>query len=409
MKKINQSIIYLFIAFFATVSLNSCDTKKSDPEKPANEYLISSEVKSTITAQQALGIFTTLSPDAAVGLSFIIKSDVEVREMVYKTTYNKQTIQASGLVCLPKLPGNYPILSFQNGTNTEFNMAPSDTVNYDLYAIIESIASMGFIVTIPDYIGFGVSKQLPHPYLQAESTVQSILDLIRAAKELGADELETTKPTKDLFIFGYSQGGWATMEVQKKIETSYATEFNLKASSCGAGPYSIEYLNSTILSQTEYPTPYFLAYVLNSYIKTGEINKPLSDFFNEPYATRIPGLFDGTHSGGEINSQLTSVLPDLFTASYRTGFDANAIFAGVKSAFRANSIEAWNTVTPTRLYHGENDEVIPISMSQKMLADFKTKGVPDSKIELKRIPGADHTSGVYQTGLETILWFLQLK
>jgi len=34
----------------------------------------------------------------------------------------------------------------------------------DLFRLIESIASMGFIVTIPDYIGFGASANLPHPY-----------------------------------------------------------------------------------------------------------------------------------------------------------------------------------------------------------------------------------------------------
>jgi len=72
-------------------------------------------------------------------------------------------------------------------------------------------------------------------------------------------------------------------------------------------------------------------------------------------------------------------------------------------------VEAWNTSTPTRLYHGADDNYIPVALSQKMLADFKTKGVPDSKIELVIIPGADHTTAVSSVALQTILWFLGLK
>lgn len=409
MKKIKLPFYYLLLIFSTVFVLNSCDNKDPDPVKPANEFLISNEVKATITGQQAIDNFTRLSPESSVGISLLIRSDVEVQSIIYKTTFQNQKIQASGLVCLPKTAGNYPILSFQNGTNTLHSLAPTEAVNDDLYSIIESIASMGFIVVVPDYIGFGASAQLAHPYLDAKSSTQSILDMIRATKELGSDDLVVSKPTKDLFIFGYSQGGWATLALQKEIETNYATEFNLKASSCGAGPYSIEYLNSSILSRPEYPTPYFIAYVLNSYKAIGSITNPLSDFFNEPYASKIPGLFDGNHTGGAINTELTSDLNELFTAEYRTNYEANTKFSGLKSVFTANSIVAWNISTPTKLFHGEADEVIPFPMSQKMLADFKTKGVPDSKIELIKITGADHTSGVYPTGLQTILWFIGLK
>jgi len=410
MKKIKLSAIYFFIAIISMSFMVSCDINGTDqPEKPANEYLISSEAVSSLTAQESIGIFSELSPDYAPYLTFLISKDVEIRKVIYKTKLKGTNIQASGLVCLPKSAGDYPILSFQNGTNTLHNMAPTEAVNDDLYKIIESIASMGFIVVVPDYIGFGVSSGLPHPYLHAESTKQSILDLIRSAREYCNDDQVTAKSTKDLFIFGYSQGGWATMELQKEIETNYSNEFNLKASSCGAGPYSIEYLTANILSQTEYPTPYFLAYLLNSYHAIGEISNPLSDFFNTPYATLIPGLFDGNHTGGAINSQLSSGLSILLTSDFRTKYETDNKFLGARTAFHANSIAAWKTTTPTKLFHGTADEVIPFSMSQTMLADFKTKGVSDSQIELIPLAGATHTSGVYQAGLQTILWFLQVS
>jgi len=155
--------------------------------------------------------------------------------------------------------------------------------------------------------------------------------------------------------------------------------------------------------------PYFLAYLLYAHYSIGTITNPLSDFIQEPYASKIPGLFDGKHSGGSINAELTTKMADLLNPEYRTGFATNPKFAGIKNAFFSNSIAAWPINTPTRLYHGGNDEYIPVSLSQKMLADFKTIGVPDSKIQLIIIPGYDHPSGVIPVGFSTIMWFLTLK
>jgi fermentation-respiration switch protein FrsA (DUF1100 family) len=167
-------------------------------------------------------------------------------------------------------------------------------------------------------------------------------------------------------------------------------------------------MNAYILGLTEYPTPHFLAYMLNAYHEIGLVSNPLSDFIQEPYAAKIPELFDGKHEPGTINAALTKQLPYLLTPEYRTQLSTNAKFSELRSALKANSIEAWNTTTPTHLYHGEDDEVIPYSMSETMFADFKTRGATD-KVLLIPIPKADHTSGVFPTGFQTIFWFLQLQ
>lgn len=410
MNIIKQGIFSRLFVVIALVALYSCDKTDSDPDEN-EKYIISSEIKTSISTKDAVANFTALSPELAPGLSFLIKSDVEIRKVVYKTSFQDKTIQASGLVCLPKNQGNYPIFSFQNGTNTMHSEAPTESYNDELFSLIGSIAAMGFVVIIPDYIGFGASANISHPYIHAKSSNQSILDFIRATKELCLNDKINAKTSNDLFLFGYSQGGWATLNVQKDIETNYKSEFNLVASSCGAGPYSIDFLNSYITSQPEYKTPYFLAYVVNSYRLLGLITNPLTDYFNEPYASKIPGLFDGKHTGGSINAALTPNLANLFTPEYLTQYSTSPKFLGLRTAMTANSIEAWDIQTPTRLYHGANDQVIPVSMSQKMFADLKTRMSANSNIELRliTIPEADHLGGVYPSGLETILWFLSLK
>lgn len=407
MKRLKLYPILLLFLVVAGLSFNSCKDDNQNEEE-ASKYYISSELKSDISASKALSNFTNIAPEAVL-FGSLLKYDVEVRTVNYKTVFKDKNIMVSGLICVPKQPGNYPILSFQNGTNTLHSDAPSVSEDDLVLPMIESVASMGYIVVIPDYIGFGASSNLVHPYLDAKSSTQCILDMIRAAKEYTASAKVVAKATNDLFIFGYSQGGWATMQLQKTIEKEYSSEFNLVASSCGAGPYSIEYMNRYIVELDEYPMPFFIGYVLNSYKSLGYITNPISDIIQEPYATLIPTLFDGTNSSGTINSKLTPFMSKFFTTEYRSTYATNTKFAALKASLLSNSITAWKATTPMRLYHGADDVYIPVGVSQKIFQDFKTAGVPDTQIQLTVIPNTDHTSAVFTTGLQTMVWFYNLK
>lgn len=406
MKNFKSYRIILLVVLFSGLFLSSCN-KDDAPEKIYKNY-ISDELKTEITSREAIANFTKLTPEAA-DLGLLIRYDVEVRRVIYQTTFKGKSIQASGLACFPKNQGTYPVLSFQNGTNTLHSDAPSVSTDDELFSIMESIAAMGFIVVIPDYIGFGVSANLPHPYLDAQSSTQSILDMIRAAKELSTEDKIEAKASQNLFIFGYSQGGWATMQLQKSIEKDYSSEFKLLGSSCGAGPYSIEDMNKYIVEKANYPMPYFIAYLLHSYTQIGSVANPLSDFILEPYAAKIPGLFDGKHSGSAINAELNTQMSMLFTPEYKTGYATSAKFAEARKAFQANSIVPWKARTPMKLFHGMADEYIPAEISRKMHDGFIAAGVSESQIELNLIPQADHSTAVFPAGLQTIVWFLTLN
>ena len=306
---------FIYRTFIQFVQGHQCPT----PEINNYTYFVSNDLKFEVSAQTIksyLSVVQNNFPEISP-LVPLAKNDINVQKIVYKTTFQNQTIHASGLVYLPKAAGNYPVLCFQNGTNTLHSLAPSVILNSEMLFMLESVASLGFIVVIPDYIGFGESSNLPHPYLLAQSTTQSILDMLRAMNEFTSDDKNVAKPTKDLFIYGYSQGGWATMLLQKEIETTYSSEFNLIASSCAAGPYSLEYMNQYISGQTDYPMPYFLTYVLNAYTTLGMVPNPLSDFIQAPYAAEIPGLYDGNKSGGTIDAALTTKMADLLTPGFQ--------------------------------------------------------------------------------------------
>jgi len=317
---------------------------------------------------------------------------------------------ASGLVCMPVGTGAFPLLSFQNGTNTLHSEAPSVAYTDTLFTLIETIASMGFIVAMPDYLGFGASESMYHPYLHKESTVQSVTDMFRAIQEMMVD-YNSTSLLKDTYLMGYSQGGWATMALKKEIETNLSDEFTLKATSCGAGPYDLTTICSSILAQTTYPMPYFMAYIMNSYIKSGEITIGYSDIFNSNYAgsNYISDLFDGTKNSDYINSKLTTRISDLFSKNFRDSVSTGKKYQTLRTALVNNSVTAWKTTSPTYLAHGLGDTFVTPVVTNNIYLDFLAKGTTTDVVKYVPIPLLDHRDAAIPWGLLSIKWILSIK
>lgn len=403
--------LYLFILLLTFVA---CDNGMDDVEVPSdNDYLVNSELVSSFSEPEITNFLTLailLYPEQIEEIE-AIKSHVETGVKVYKIIYNTEfegnKVQASGLVSLPEEAGTYPILSYQNGTNTEHSAAPSVDVENRLFQILEMMGSTGFIISLPDYLGFGESDNMFHPYLHKESTEQTVLDMMRAIEEMVEQE-DATDWNDEVYISGYSQGGWSTMAVQKAIETQYAAEFNLKASACGAGPYDLMTINEYVTALPEYQMPYFLGYIFNSYINLG-LTTGIDEVFQAPYAERIPTLYDGTNSGGQINAQLTTTMPDFFTAEYLSGWNTDSKFSPVTDMLEQNSISAYMTKIPTMILHGTDDELVTPVVSTNMYNDFISLGVSPELVTLIPLEGHTHTSGIVPSGLMSILWFLELK
>lgn len=80
------------------------------------------------------------------------------------------------------------------------------------------------IVIAPDYEGYGVTKDAPHPYLSQRLTAQQMLDGVKYGLELYqkvAKESETLLPMKSdwrSFCMGYSQGGAVSLATHREIE-----------------------------------------------------------------------------------------------------------------------------------------------------------------------------------------------
>jgi len=393
--------------------VTSCDDYEKDGYIPVTEdkYLISYTLVSSSPAPFIAAVFNELGKKypAAADIGAKANDGVWVYRINYKTVFkNKETV-ASGLVCVPMNSGPFPVLSFQNGTNTLHSKAPSVSPSDSLFTLVEAVASTGFIVALPDYLGFGASDDLVHPYLEKESTIRSVTDMLRAVKEMTSSKYLKVGVKKDTYLMGYSQGGWATMAVKQSLEQD--TAFVLKASACGAGPYDLNEVMDWILAKEEYSMPYFTAYLINSYIQNAQISITYSDFFNAPYSggDYIKNLFDGTRDSEYINSKLSTTINQLFNQDFLTNYAAGAKYETLRTALTRNSVTAWKPTSPTLLIHGQNDTFVPPSVTEHLYEAFIALGVSAQVVSFLPIPLLGHQEAVIPWGVASLSWLLDQK
>ena len=399
---------FWILLFFLAALAISCS---KEPASPEYKFFVSKEVAAQWTKEYMGGLVDAVSgtyPEAAQ-IKPLITDDVTVYKIVYKTVVNDQEINASGLVCVPMNEGSYPVLSFQNGTNTVNDYAPSMLPSDFSYQMIELIASTGYIVLLADYPGFGESASIPHPYLVKEPTVRSLVDMLYAVRELTEKGLPGIKQLNEYYLLGYSQGGWATLALHKALELDYSSDFNLKGSACGAGPYDIFLLMEEMLNETTYPMPVYLGYIGYAYVAYNQFTNPLTDIFNVPYAGRISTLYNGLLTSSEINDQLTTSIPDLINPAFLEGFATAPEYASVRNALENNSVHGWLSYKPLLLLHGADDTSVNPVSTENLYSEMISAGTSPGLCSKVIIPGADHSTGIVPAMMQGILFLNDLR
>jgi pimeloyl-ACP methyl ester carboxylesterase len=406
--RINKYILRsLLVISVAGSAVSSC---KKD-EGPDYDYFVSNELLLSYTEANinSLMDLAVMSYPEIGEIKPYVTDGVNIYKMVYVTTIEDEEIEASGLVCVPGTPGNYPVLSFQNGTNTKHDDAPSERANDVSYTLIEAISSMGFVVVIADYPGFGSSEQIPHPYLIAEPTLRALIDMLYALNEAGSTKFPGMNVENEYYLLGYSQGGWATLTLHKALELDYANDFNLIGSACGAGSYNMHDLFLSMIDADTYPMPSYLGYIINAYSVYNQFTNPISDILNEPYSGKLGSLYTGTLSLGEINDQLTTSISGLFKADFLAGLASSPAYSSVHDALVNNSISPWNSGKPLLFVHGEDDTHVSVTATETMYDAMIGAGTSDATCKKVILPGLDHGDGVIPCMTEGLLFLLDLR
>jgi len=299
----------------------------------------------------------------------------------YTTTDEEgNEVQVSGLFVIPTgLPEivnstlGLSMVSDDHGTIFANREAPSvlgdaNAVPAGSSVILSSLG--GFATLQPDYIGFGDSNEHYHPFIMKKSLANATVDFIKIVKTFATQN--DINLNNQLFLTGYSEGGYAAMATLKKIEDENLTDLKVTMAAPMAGPYALKPMSDIVLhSDTLGGVPSFMANVGYAYAKA--YNQDIETVINEPYASKLPTLFNGDFNRTQIDPQLVDVTKGdtgLFVGNFVTNYftDDDHWF---KKAMIENNLHTWAPKTPLRLVHCKGDDVIPYGISEGTYATMK--------------------------------------
>ncbi|WP_258097534.1 alpha/beta hydrolase family protein [Marinoscillum pacificum] len=391
MKHYSNKLLALIV--LVTIVLSSCNTS-DDPEVDSAvatpSTLVSADAQITWRSGDLRGFMNQAGIDIDLDA---IQYDVTIYHITYKTIYKGDSIIASGVVYMPSVDDEVvSTVSFQHGTIGSDAEAPSNLALGDGQNILLSaLASTGLVAIAPDFIGFGSSVDIMHPYYLEDLTATAVVNAIYASREVAS--MEEVEIDNELYLAGYSQGGYATMASHKYYEENDVPYYDMKASFAASGGYDIKAFQEYFFAQETYHQPFFMAFVAQAYVESLDMGD-LADFFNEPYASDIPDYFDGSMTGSQINAQLTDVVADLVNNDLLENIDSKDEYAYIREAFVDNSPIDFVPEIPLFMYHGDADITVPYQNSVDVYNQFIANGASTEVVTFTTIEGGTHGTGV---------------
>jgi len=325
-------------------------------------------------------------------------------KIYYDLTRPDGTVQhLSGLLVVPTTvigsSINVPIISLQHPTQVERAYSPSNGNVLDNELTVPfamALASMGYITAVADYPGMGVNYDV-HPYC-LEVLADSVIGIIRAVRDSKSSWLPSDQSTNwngQLYLIGFSEGGYATMVAAKHFQQE--SEFAVSAVAALDGPYSLSNAmrNVMINADETYPSPYFLPYTIAGY---DNFYKSQTDAFNfdnavkrqvpsytppagVTYAGQLYSMLDGAFSGNQISVFMQKATPyvgpkSILTSQFYSALQDTGPNAPVYQRLVPNDgFYGWIPAMPLKMFHNSFDDLVPVSNMD--IATSTWKNVPN--------------------------------
>ncbi|NRR29234.1 prolyl oligopeptidase family serine peptidase [Oxalobacteraceae bacterium] len=262
---------------------------------------------------------------------------ISVHTLRYQTAgAQAEPTDASAVVMVPSgddpaCGGPRPVLLYAHGTVLDKNFSMA-RLNGEARLVAAMFVAQGFIVVAPDYAGYGASTLPYHPYLNAEQQAGDMVDALRAARASYA-RLGVRASTQ-LFITGYSQGGFVALATQRAIQTHHGNEFKVTAAAGLSGPYALLQMADGIFAgQPSTGVTAYLPLLTTSGQRAGAaLYATPADLYEANFANGIESLLPGAMRMDDLIKK--GKLPDgvLFAG------DSQPQGAGAASYFAANNL-----------------------------------------------------------------------
>ena len=271
------------------------------------------------------------------------------------------SLLVSGRIYLPKH-------RYLNGIiiANHYTMASDVEVPSNMLSMESMLVMKDYAVIMPDYVGYGLSRDEVHPYLHWRSAAQTAVDMLRRMPAL-LDHYGYSYPM-DVIVSGYSQGGAVALGVARMIEEmgeqdkwqDNEIDWTVRKLYAGAGPYdpAATYVHSVNHGTIGMPAaiPLIVLGLCDAY----DLPCSAEDFFVEPLLSNYEDwVLSKQYTVGEINQRMGSTrMTELMTAE---ALDMNSPIARMLyEVLRWNSNVGYDLQSPAYFLHSVDDVVVPL-------------------------------------------------
>jgi pimeloyl-ACP methyl ester carboxylesterase len=407
-----MGIVSAFVRGFCAVIVTACAVAPALPASAEETAVRPADVRYELIASwdvERLNAILDKDTPAFTGVPVTYPPAVNgVR--LYRVTYpsvvperGNRPITATGLLAVPDTGGkSFPLLSYQHGTVYGKEQVPSfPEQSPETQLAVALFAGQGYVVIGADYFGMGASSE-PEGYVVKGSHQQACFDMLEAAGTvLGTMGIGTT----DLFLAGWSQGGFVTMAFLEKLE---AAGVGVTAAATASAPVDLFVALNGFLN---FPRKIDASWVGTLFI--------LSAFAYENYYA-VPGLarslindayYDVARRAYERAPVEASEIPIDLHALIRAEYFDPQFFADSAYGRLVREAQAyrWVVRTPVRNYYGEEDEAISIGLGRLAMTYQQAIGNGNPAVEAISTGPTDHRGTFGKAAAEWKAWFDTLK
>lgn len=283
-------------------------------------------------------------------------------------------------------------------------LAPHYTISDDFQCptsgrSIEDLMMAGDkLLILPDYLGFGHTKDRVQPYIIHDLCAQNSIDALKAGYKIFRDMAKV--PLMDDFtlsVAGVSQGGGNALAIHKWLDThpDFAKRWRFDFSYCAAGPYSPRITFEKYFEQKKLTYPVVMPVVIKA-LRTAYpdiLGKWTEDaFFSESYLKQkavIDKMVDSKeYTSDEINDYIFKMYPHTGEKDITGGqeiwlsdvvspeimnLESDICKALFECLDKNDLTKGWTPIHPIHLYHGKNDDIVSYANAQAVMAAFPDK------------------------------------
>jgi hypothetical protein len=370
-------------------------TKEAPEEEPVrNDYLVEAEKVNTMSGKSLKGFLGLAGYGQYASL---VQSDVRLVRVVYATEYPKGgRLNVSGALLISEnYNSRFPTLLFTHGSNGNRDISPSAELraipSMEVFLGITIASAFNCAVLIPDYIGYGASKSVTHPYMHGESLGQTGLDFIRAYREYLSDPAVALPFNSNIIPTGYSEGGYASIAVHKAIDAHPSEGLKVLKTIAGAGAYDMLAFSKEVLGNPDSLGTRMLSsylWVLGMYKTDFQYSKSYAAIFSDADNALLQSIgYDLAYYKNEAAGlPLHEISAQLFKPEFISGVldDTDSEFIRIS---QQNSLADFTPKDSIIFVYGDADRwVYPVN-SENAYSSMSAKQCP---VKAYVQPGGDH-------------------